>query len=49
MNKEEMLNNLMRQRGLEDELVIWFCELEDKLSTEQLYIAYLLINKIEED
>lgn len=38
MTKEQMMNEVIKARGSEDEITIWFCKLceENKLSEERL-------------
>ena len=38
MTKEQMMNEIIKTRGFEDEITIWFCKLceENKLSEERL-------------
>ena len=43
MTKEQMMDNVIRQRGLEDRWTIWFCELAEVLTESQLLNAYILI------
>lgn len=54
MTKEQMMDNVLRQRGFEDKWTIWFYELAEVLTDSQLLNAYILIesgcvNGIEED
>lgn len=43
MTKEQMMDNVIRQRGFEDRWTIWFCELAEVLTESQLLNAYILI------
>ena len=43
MTKEQMMNEIIKTRGFEDEITIWFCKLceENKLSEERLKDAMI--------
>lgn len=43
MSKEEMMNDLIKTRGFEDEMTIWFCELceDSSLKDETLFLAFI--------
>ena len=43
MTKEQMMNEIIKTRGSEDEITIWFCKLceENKLSKERLEDAMI--------
>lgn len=43
MTKEQMMDNVIRQRGFEDKWTIWFCELAEVLTESQLLNAYILL------
>jgi hypothetical protein len=43
MTREQMMDNVIRQRGFEDRWTIWFCELAEVLTESQLLNAYILI------
>ena len=43
MTREQMIDNVIRQRGFEDKWTIWFCELAEVLTESQLLNAYILI------
>ena len=43
MTREQMVDNVIRQRGFEDKWTIWFCELAEVLTESQLLNAYILI------
>ena len=43
MTREQMIDNVIRQRGFEDRWTIWFCELAEVLTESQLLNAYILI------
>ena len=43
MTKEQMLYNVIEQRGFEDKWAIWFWELSEILTESQLLNAYILI------
>lgn len=44
MTKQEMLDNVARTYGLENEWTIWFFELAEVLTESQLLNAYILLN-----
>ena len=43
MTKEQMMDKVIKTRGFEDEITIWFCQLceENKLSKERLEDAMI--------
>lgn len=43
MSKEEMMNDLIKTRGFEDEMTIWFCELceDSSLRDGTLFLAFI--------
>lgn len=45
MSKEEMMNDLIKTRGFEDEMTIYFCEMCEKsnMDNRELCILYRLI------
>lgn len=43
MTKKQMLDNIIEQRGFGDKWTIWFCELAEVLTENQLLNAYILI------
>lgn len=44
MTKEQMIDNVIRQRGFEDKWTIWFCDLAEVLTPTQLLAAYVLLD-----
>mgnify|MGYP006967415145 CR=1 FL=1 len=51
MTKEQMMDNVIRQRGFESKWTIWFCDLAEVLTPTQLFAAYVLLdtNVLKED
>ena len=45
MNKEEMMNEVIKMRGFEDEMTIWFCEMCEKsnMDNRELCVAFRLV------
>ncbi len=45
MNKEEMINEVIKMRGFEDEMTIWFCEMCEKsnMDNRELCVAFRLV------
>lgn len=43
MTKEQMMDNVIKQYGFENEWTIWFCELAETLTESQLLNAYILL------
>lgn len=45
MSKEEMMNDLIKTRGFEDEMTIYFCEMCEKpnMDNRELCVLYRLI------
>lgn len=43
MTKDEMVTEIIRKYGFEDEWTIWFCELAEILTDDQLERAFLLL------
>lgn len=44
MNKEQMINKIIKVRGFEDEKTIWFCRMCEKenIDNQELNIAFKL-------
>ena len=51
MTKEQMMDNVIRQRGFESKWTVWFCDLAEVLTPTQLFAAYVLLdaNVLKED
>ena len=53
MNKEQMIDGVIRKYGFENKWTIWFCELAEVLTESQLLNAYIILETgilpIEED
>ena len=52
MNKEQMIDEVIRQYGFENKWTIWFCELAEVLTESQLLNAYIVLKsgvELEED
>lgn len=43
MNKEQMINEVIKQYGFENEWTIWFCELAEVLTESQLLNAFIVL------
>ena len=43
MNKEQMIDEVIRQYGFENKWTIWFCELAEVLAESQLLNAYIVL------
>lgn len=43
MTKDEMVTEIIRKYGFEDEWTIWFCELYEILTDDQLERVFLLL------
>ena len=43
MNKEQMIDGVIRKYGFENKWTIWFCELVEVLTESQLLNAYILL------
>lgn len=43
MNKEQMIDEVIRQYGFENKWTIWFCELAEVLTESQLLNAYIVL------
>lgn len=43
MNKDAMIDNVIRRFGFESEPTIWFCSLAEKVSTADLRTAFNLL------
>ena len=53
MNKEQMMDEVIRKYGFENKWTIWFCELAEVLTESQLLNAYIILEAgvvpVEED
>ena len=46
MTRKEMMDNVIKARGFEDELTIWFCKLaESEVSNTTVELAYAVVIK----
>lgn len=43
MNKEQMIDEVIRQYGFENKWTIWFCELAEVLTESQLLNAFIVL------
>ena len=43
MDKEQMIDEVIRKHGFENKWTIWFCELAETLTDSQLLNAYILL------
>ena len=43
LNKFEMQDNIIKKYGFESEWTIWFCELAEELTEDQLLNAYIIL------
>ena len=43
MDKEQMIDEVIRKYGFENKWTIWFCELTETLTDSQLLNAYILL------
>jgi 1,4-dihydroxy-2-naphthoyl-CoA synthase len=45
MSKEEMINEVIKMKGLEDKMTIWFCEMCEKssMNNRELCVAFRLV------
>lgn len=47
MTKKEMIDNVIKKYGFENEYTIWFCRLaEEDISDDLLLGAYVLLNDV---
>lgn len=44
LTKDQMVDNVIRKYGFENKWVVWFCELADVLTENQLLNAYILLD-----
>jgi hypothetical protein len=46
MTRKEMMDKMIKERGFEDELTIWFCKLaESEVSNTTVELAYAVVIK----
>lgn len=43
MTKDQMIDEIIRQYGFENKWTIWFCELAEVLTENQLLNAYIVL------
>ena len=48
MTKQEMLDRVVRMRGHEDRFTIWFFEIAEKLTEDQLLNAFIVLEAMTE-
>lgn len=44
LTKDQMVDNVIRKYGFENKWVVWFCELAEVLTENQLLNAYILLD-----
>lgn len=43
MNKEQMIDEVIKQYGFENKWTVWFCELAEVLTESQLLNAFIVL------
>ena len=44
LTKDQMVDKVIKKYGFENKWVVWFCELADVLTENQLFNAYILLD-----
>ena len=44
LTKDQMIDDVIRKYGFENKWVVWFCELAEVLTENQLLNAYILLD-----